>query len=663
MIVLDKSLTCPQAFAIQAVALWTTSTGKPDKDLAGALGVEPDTLSHWKGGRVRPGMDTSARMLYQLHLDEGFGSDATKALDLAWLMGFTPENIGEYLKDAIQEKTSLASFLKWLQDATRGEKAHEASHYLPSLPTYHVPTDLCHRVEVALIAPYQYRVARHQVVVLHGGTGAGKTTTAAAILRNEHLHQFFRDGILFIPLTTEEDHKQALRRACQQAGLEIDPEAGQDELARAFHQWIGKSYCLALLVLDDPPQADCLIPLLNTGPQVRVLITCQNRHAIALALQEYWEPSSERILWQSVSGLAEDEGLALVKKWTPQELAADEEEARQRVGEMIRWHPLLLSLCAAEARDTNWRHVKALLLEGSLDPDDLQTLAVWVKKSWDRLSNDDQHALITLQRASRHTSTFGVGFASAVWNQSSTLAQTRLNHVAARAFTEPVTEEPWPWQEAITRAYGSQGRYRLIPPLAVLTPQADDKAGAPPKSAQDEIAELRPIVHRAKELPIGPQQIPLRFQLANVVALPAAWLFRHDVKQLEERILDLWTRQGLHPPAEIWLAFQKGRWSHLSFGYAVGIVLLLMGGAYLRNAFQDREITWVVMTFVVWLLAVPAVYLSIRQRAWWLWLLGLHGQETTELRWTWRVARLFGLRQPSDQMALLSWKRIPPSSP
>ena len=68
------------------------------------------------------------------------------------------------------------------------------------------------------------------------------------------------------------------------------------------------------------------------------------------------------------------------------------------------------------------------------------------------------------------------------------------------------------------------------------------------------------------------------------------------------------------------------------------------------------------MALLAWACALQTVYLFIRQWAWWLWLLGLHRQETTELRWTWRVARLFGLRKPSDQMEILSWKTNPPSS-
>jgi hypothetical protein len=40
--------------------------------------------------------------------------------------------------------------------------------------------------------------------------------------------------------------------------------------------------------------------------------------------------------------------------------------------------------------------------------------------------------------------------------------QVRLNRLAARALIEPVTEEPWPWQEAISHACGAQERYRPI---------------------------------------------------------------------------------------------------------------------------------------------------------------------------------------------------------
>ena len=172
---------------------------------------------------------------------------------------------------------------------------------------------------------------------------------------------------------------------------------------------------------------------------------------------------------------------------------------------------------------------------------------------------------------------------------------------------------------------------------------------------------MRAIERRARALPIGPGQIPWQFRLANLFVLPAAWLLRRDSGRLEERLMNLWNRQGLHPPAEVWLSFQKSRWAYLSFGYAIGVFLLLLGAWYLWAAFREGDATWAFVALLAWACALQTVYLFIKQRAWWLWLLGLHGQETTELQWTWSVARLFGLRRPLDQVAILSWKASPPS--
>jgi hypothetical protein len=58
--------------------------------------------------------------------------------------------------------------------------------------------------------------------------------------------------------------------------------------------------------------------------------------------------------------------------------------------------------------------------------------------------------------------------------------------------------------------------------------------------------------------------------------------------------------------------------------------------------------------------SAPAVWLFSRQRAWWLWLRGRHGQETNALRWTWRVGGVFGLGKALDQTEILSWRANPP---
>ena len=57
--------------------------------------------------------------------------------------------------------------------------------------------------------------------------------------------------------------------------------------------------------------------------------------------------------------------------------------------------------------------------------------------------------------------------------------------------------------------------------------------------------------------------------------------------------------------------------------------------------------------------ALLTFQLGVRQRAWWLWLLGLYGEDTVELRWTWRVAGWFGLRKQEAHAALKPSKGKP----
>jgi transcriptional regulator with XRE-family HTH domain len=646
--------TRPQEFAAHAFALWK-DRDKLQKDLAEALELRPETLSRWPSGRGRPSRKTAAKVIHHLYEAKCFG-DPAEALDLAWLMRLTVEEIDDYLTHGFRVDTDIVRFLQWLQRADSGAFAEAPQPYLPSLPAYYVATGLAREVKEALIAPRAFRRPVHQVVVLHGGPGVGKTTTATSLLHDEQIRRIFRDGILFLPLAGEEDEKQALWRAYEQAGLPIGQEAEKEDLERVFRRWVGQENRLALLVLDDPQRAEDLVPFLDIGPQVRLLITCQDRRTVARALEERWEPTSDLIFWQPVVGLSEQEGLSLVKRWQPHGLPPDEERARQHVGELIGWHPVALRLYTAEAGDTSWQKVEALVLEGNLDPDDFGELARWVQKSWDRLPEADQQALADLRRAFREASTFGTGIAAAVWDQSPAQAQVRISRLEARALIERVTEEPPPWQEMIQHAYGGQERYRLTPLLRLMGLQPSGGQAEPVQPGTEDIKWLQAIERRAKALPIGPGQIPWQFRLANLFVLPVAWLLRRVSGRLEERLINLWNRQGLHPPAEAWLTFQKSRWTYLPFGYAIGVFLLLLGAWYLWTAFHEGDATWVFVALLAWACALPTVYLFIRQRAWWLWLLGLHGQETTELRWTWRVAGLLGLREPSNQMAILSWK-------
>jgi hypothetical protein len=653
----------PKEWAVQALTFWEQK-GKGRLQLAKKLSLSDRSLARWTAGERTPDLDNAAKTLFFLYADGCF-SDLNQAVDLAWLMGLTAESVGDLIGRifAVHTDAKVREFLDWLQPGKTDHGAESLSQaFRPSLPAYYVPTGVARQVKEALLAPRDYRKPMYQVAVLHGGPGVGKTTAAACLLRDEQLSHFFRDGALFIPLASQEDRAQALWRACQQAGLPLSGHEAQADLLQAFHHWAKQEDRLALLVADDPQHVEDLAPLLNVGPQVRILITCQDRRTIARALEERWEPTSDLVLWQAVRGLSEEEGLALLKRWQPQDLPSEEERARREVGELLRWHPAALCLYAGEAQAASWHNVQALALEGNLNRDDFGELAGWIQKSWDRLSPADREALTALHPILREASTFGTGFAGAVWDMEPPQALLRIRRLEDRGLIERVNQEPQPWQEMIRRAYGGQERYRLMPLLRLMDVEPPGEATEHALYYTDDIKRLQTIERRAKALPIGPGQIPWQFRLANLFVLPVAWLLRRHSGRLEERLMNLWNRQGLHPPAEVWLTFQKSRWSYLSFGYATALFLLLLGGWYLRSALQEGDPAWALVAVLAWASALPTAYLFIRQRAWWLWLLGLHGQETTELRWTWRLARLFGLRRPSDQTEILSWNTHPPHS-
>jgi hypothetical protein len=238
----------------------------------------------------------------------------------------------------------------------------------------------------------------------------------------------------------------------------------------------------------------------------------------------------------------------------------------------------------------------------------------------------------------------------------------RISRLEDRGLIERVSHEPQPWQEMIQQAYGGEERYRLMPLLRLtsIRPSAEREDQA--RSRTHEIQWFRSVGRRAKALPNGPGQIPWRFRLANLLVLPFVWLLRGEPGELEEQLMHLWDRQGVRPPAEVWLTFQKSRWLYVPFGYTIGTVLVVIGAWYLGSAIREGEAAVGLVTLACWATALLTFQLSVRQRAWWLWLLGLHGQETTEMTWTWRLARWFGLRKPVGKTATVPRTARDPSS-
>ncbi len=79
------------------------------------------------------------------------------------------------------------------------------------------------------------------------------------------------------------------------------------------------------------------------------------------------------------------------------------------------------------------------------------------------------------------------------------------------------------------------------------------------------------------------------------------------------------------------------------------------------EALREADAALSLVTLVAWVSAVLTLHVTIQRRAWWLWLLSLHGQETAELKWTWQLAKLFGLRgDPKRSADLFGIRRRPP---
>jgi len=277
----------PREWAIQTLNFWEQK-GKGRLQLAKKLGISDRSLARWAAGDRTPDLENVAKTLFYLY-DVGCFNDLAQTADLAWLMGLTADSVRELAQRVFiaEIDAKVREFLGWLQPIEPAEGTEGLSQaFRPNLPAYYVPTSLARQVKGALLAPRAYRLPLRQVIVLHGGPGVGKTTMAACLLRDEQLRQFFRDGSLFIPLASKDDRQQALWRVCQQAGLPVGEQATKASLQQTFQQWATEDSRLTLLVLDDPQQAEDLAPLLAVGPQVRILITYQDRRTVARALEE-----------------------------------------------------------------------------------------------------------------------------------------------------------------------------------------------------------------------------------------------------------------------------------------------------------------------------------------------------------------------------------------
>ncbi len=73
---------------MQALTFWEQK-GKGRLQLAKKLGISDRSLARWAAGERTPDLENAAKTFFHLYA-EGCFDDLSQAIDLAWLMGLTP---------------------------------------------------------------------------------------------------------------------------------------------------------------------------------------------------------------------------------------------------------------------------------------------------------------------------------------------------------------------------------------------------------------------------------------------------------------------------------------------------------------------------------------------------------------------------------------------
>jgi hypothetical protein len=549
---------------------------------------------------------------------------------------------------------------------------------LPPLPVHYIPTDLANRVAEALIVS-GLDSRGYRIVILHGNPGAGKTTIATAVAGSETVNRHFAK-ILWWSFEERQDSGTALRGICHQAGIEVQPQEDTPHLRAQFEGWVQEQERPVLLVVDDVQVAEELTPLLVAGDQIGLLITTPNRSIVEQVITEKMPLETNTVFRWSVCGLTRDEGLALLDALQADTfpLSQEEREARDRVGELVRWHPGLLHLCAAKARamaegqEKGWQSVRAMVSQGNLDPSHplfRDQLAEWVTEIVANLHEADHQAAMQLVTTFAGVSTFGVEAAMTVWGQSPEATRFALGELLTHSVVERVEAEPWPWQDLIEWAYKGQERYRLSPLIRLTRSQPDETPRWYDRHGCRGALWRWKIAQRSQSLSLGPRKASWQTQLRIWAFLWAlfmleGWWNRPD---LEERLSGLWEGRGLLPPAEVWLHLKRFDWldgstrnSLLIAGISVVFVLsglgLLLFDSSALPPLLVAMLDMLTVAGLLWLWKLPT-----RQQAWLLLLLGLYEPELKEVQWMLRLAERFGLRDSLELLTLLGQAETSPA--
>ncbi len=428
-----------------------------------------------------------------------------------WGMETLEENVfEEFVSEARKERSPIQplvneELLSAVRALSRGQQLGVGippTGLYPPLPDLFVGREAAlEDLKRGLLESSEERDARMQAITaLRGLPGVGKTTVAAALIRDEEILVAFPDGVLWTSLGLEPDTLpkllawgDSLRPGLISGGRSVEEASGR--LAALLRDK------RVLLVVDDVWEAAHARPFEVGGPGCATLCTTrQDRVARALASR----PESVHVL----DVLSEEDAVTLFEGLAPQVAAKHPAEVRRLVRALDRL-PLAVRVAAGllSAEADAGLDVEELLeelaqglavLEAEAPPDTAgaetaregspaKVLAL-LRKSTDRLTDADRSRFACLGVFAPKPAAFDLVAAQAVWGRQG--AEETVRALVARGLLEPA--EPGRFQlHAVLRAYA---RYLL---------ERDGEAGVAREARFRHATHYLAVLRRANELGEG----------------------------------------------------------------------------------------------------------------------------------------------------------------
>ncbi len=614
---------------------WLEDSGRTQRALAIKLFIDSSQVSKWVRGKRSPGRERVTQTLIHIHNWLKGAWEVSEALDgITWL-GLSWEDVEVSLEEDFQFDSVPGYFRRWWEDGQPQKQANPVR----AIPTDYVEPEELEDLRLLVAGMQDYRQPAFNGVVVHGISGAGKTTLALALARSEVVDWVFRDGIVWLDEEAEDLRAEAQRKA---GGVYGDEEE--------WRAWIRADDRRLLIIIDDLTDVKHLRDFLKQGlgPQVTVLVTTQRGAEVVGEMGRFFR--EEDIAELEITGLGEKKGHQFVKKVLGRELKETELEVVAEVGEIVGWHPEGLRLAAQMARDDllTWRDVLSDLRDVE-ESTVLYRLERWVIRHWRRMESQEREQAQRLLDAMERGGPFGALFASAAWNVEIGQARVRLLRMERDGLIERMAGHPveyW-WSEV-----GEQ--WRALP----IVYRVRGRSGS-----SDEGAEWwRSVARRVersfglsgrmrKRFPKMPTALgvvgaggllafsPLKavgegfLLLGELVGSGQDWKLRWNdwtiINKVESHLKDHWERAGWQPTEELWMLYKRNN--------LLIYLIFLIQLSVLATLFLLQKQTFFVDLMA--LIFVSGAGLAVSYRgAWRVWVACLYGVHTWDLELMLRVS-------------------------